>query len=114
MEASAKGVKMEKNTCALVSADEKATVIAVSGEMNSANSARIESGLLAIRAAHPSGSLHIDASVLDGISSSGANVFKRIRNNESNMSVRNAKPEIYKALRKHGLTELIHIEKNAI
>lgn len=105
--------KMENNNYALVSADENGTTIAVKGEMNSETSHSVESGVLAIRAAHPRGKLSIDASVLEGISREGVNVFMRLRNNEHNMSVRNTKPEIYKTLRAHGLTHLIDIEKSS-
>lgn len=97
--------------CALVNADENGTTVAVQGNINSENAHRVESGLLALRAAHPEGEFSIDASVLDGISTAGMNVFMRLRRNERNMSIRNAKPEIYKALRAHGLTNLINIEK---
>lgn len=102
---------MENNNYALVNADENGTTIAVKGNMDSENSQHVENGLLAIRAAHPSGKLSIDASVLEGISSAGMNVFMRLRRNESSMSVRNVKPEIYKALKAHGLTNLIDIRK---
>ena len=105
---------MKETNYALVNADEKGTTLAVKGHLNSENSNHVESGLLSLRAAHPAGKLDIDASVLDGISSAGMNVFMRLRRNESSMNIRNVKPEIYKSLRKHGLTELIEIEKSSI
>jgi len=108
-----KGVKMENNNYALVSADEKGTVLAVKGIMNSENSHSVESGLLALRAAHPAGTLSIDASVLDSISSAGMNVLMRLRKNESSLRLFNVQPEVYEALHENGLTSVMRIEKAA-
>ena len=101
---------MENNNFALVSADEKNTVLAVRGSMDSKSSGLIEGGLLALRAAHPHGRLSIDASVLDNISSTGVGVLKRLRRNESNMSMINVSPEVYETLRENGLTNMINIK----
>ena len=102
--------KMENNNFALVSADEKNTVLAVKGSMDSATSGLIEGGILALRAAHPHGRLSIDASVLDNISSTGVGVLKRLRKNENNMRMINVSPEVYETLRENGLTNLINIK----
>ncbi len=104
---------MENNNYALVSADEKGTVLAVKGSMNSENSHSVESGLLALRAAHPAGTLSIDASVLDSISSAGMNVLMRLRKNESSLRVFNVQPKVYEALHENGLTGVMKIEKAA-
>jgi anti-anti-sigma regulatory factor len=110
MDSTQEGENLENNNYALVSADKKNTILAIRGVMNSDNSHAVESGLLALRAAHPHGKLSIDASVLDGVSSSGANVLKRMRKNESNMKMINVSPELYETLRENGLTKLINIE----
>ena len=103
---------MENNNYALVSADEKGTVLALRGSVTSENSRAVEGGMMSLRAAHPAGELSIDASVLDCISSAGMNVLMRLRKNEESLRMFNVSNDVYKALRDNGLTELIKVEKN--
>lgn len=103
---------MENNNYALVSADEKGTVLALKGHVNSANSKTVEGGLMTLRAAHPAGSLSIDASVLDSISGAGLNLLMRLRNNENNLRMFNVSSQVYDTLHQNGLTEVIKVEKS--
>ena len=103
---------MENNNYALVSADEKGTVLALRGSVTSENSKAIEGGMMSLRAAHPAGKLSIDASVLDCISGAGMNVLMRLRKNEDSLRMFNVSNEVYDSLRQNGLTELITVEKN--
>ena len=107
-----KGVKMENNNYALVSADERGTVLALRGNLNSDNSKAVEGGMMTLRAAHPAGSLSIDASVLDSISGAGLNVLMRLRKNEESLRLFNVSNEVYNTLRSNGLTELMTVERN--
>ena len=103
---------MENNNYALVSADEKGTVIALRGKVTSENSKTVEGGMMSLRAAHPAGKLSIDASVLDCISGAGMNVLMRLRSNEESLRVFNVNNEVYNTLSQNGLTELMTVEKN--
>lgn len=102
---------MENSNYALVSADERGTVLQLKGHVNSSNSKTIEGGMMTLRAAHPSGALSIDASVLDSISASGMDVLVRLRNNENSLRLFNVNSEVYSALHRSGLTGFITVEK---
>ena len=68
--------------------------------------------MMTLRAAHPEGTLSIDASVLDSISGAGMNMLMRLRNNEESMRMFNVSSEVYNTLQQSGLTSLITVEKN--
>jgi anti-anti-sigma factor len=104
---------MENINYALVSADENGTILALKGKVNSENSHSVEGGMLTLRAAHPAGSLSIDASVLESISSSGLNVLMRLRQNEGSLRIFNVSEDVYKAFKNTGLIGLIEVEKAA-
>ena len=110
-EALQKGVQMENTNYALVSADERGTVLALRGCVNAENSQSVEGGLLTLRAAHPAGTLSIDASVLDGITGAGMNVLMRIRKNEESLRLFNVSNDVYETLSNNGLTSVIKVEK---
>ena len=103
---------MENKNYALVSADKNGTVLALRGCVNSDNSKAVEGGMMTLRAAHPEGTLSIDASVLDSISGAGMNMLMRLRNNEESMRMFNVSSEVYNTLQQSGLTSLITVEKN--
>lgn len=102
---------MEKNNYALVSADEKGTVLALRGCVTSENSYTVEGGMMSLRAAHPAGSLSIDASMLDSINSAGLNVLMRLRKNEESLRIFNVNSEVYDTLRMTGMTGIMKVEK---
>ena len=103
---------MENMNYALVSADERGTVLALRGNLNSENFKTVEGGMMTLRAAHPAGTLSIDASVLDSISGAGLNVLMRLRKNENSLRMFNVYNEVYNTLNQNGLTEFITVEKN--
>lgn len=105
---------MENCNYALVSADEKGTVLAMRGHVDSDNSKAVEGGMMTLRAAHPSGTLSIDASVLDSISGTGLNMLMRLRRNEDSLRLFNVNNEVYNALERRGLTRHITVEKSGI
>ena len=105
---------MENYNYALVSADEKGTVLAIRGHLDSGNSGAVEGGVMTLRAAHPSGKLSIDASVLDSVSGTGLNMLMRLRNNEDSLRIFNVNNEVYNTLEGKGLTRHITVERSAI
>ena len=92
-------------------AEDNVLTIYVSGRVDSANSAEIETEVKAARAAVPNVPIVIDAEKLEYISSAGLRILLRLRKAEPELSVINVSSEVYDVLEMTGFTEMMTVQK---
>ncbi|MBP5295031.1 MAG: phosphotransferase [Lachnospiraceae bacterium] len=85
--------------------------IALSGRVDSANSASMEEALLKIIEAHPDETPVINAEGLEYISSAGLRVLLRLRKQLQDLRIIEVCPEVYEIFDMTGFTEMMTIEK---
>ena len=85
--------------------------IALSGRVDSANSAAMEAALSEILKAHPDEIPVINAEGLEYISSAGLRVLLRLRKQLQDLRITEVSPEVYEIFDMTGFTEMMTIEK---
>ncbi len=83
----------------------------LSGELDTAAAAAIESGLFALTAETPHERLVLDLGGLLYVSSAGLRLILRLCKSEAFFSVENVSSEIYRTLEMTGFTELMRVER---
>lgn len=86
-------------------------VIYVSGRIDSANATDVENALQKIREENPEGSLTMDASELEYISSAGLRVVLRTRKAEPTFEIINVSSDVYEIFEMTGFSEMMPIKK---
>lgn len=90
--------------------NDKLTVF-LSGHIDSANSAEVETAILDEIAKQPGAPVTVDLADLEYISSAGLRIILRLRKSTENLALINASPEVYEIFETTGFTEIVKIEK---
>ncbi len=86
-------------------------VLSLSGHIDSANAAEVETEAIAQREKYPDKDLVINAEKLEYISSAGLRIILRLKKTCSTLKIVNVSTEIYEILEMTGFTEMIEVEK---
>lgn len=102
---------MSTCTATVLSVSEDALVVALAGRVTADNARMLEDAIAGIRAQHQNGTIVLDASELEFISSAGLRVLTRLLKSEGALRVENASPEVYDVFDMTGLTRIIDVRR---
>ncbi|MBQ2642292.1 MAG: phosphotransferase [Eubacterium sp.] len=86
-------------------------IVHITGRIDSTNATDVENALKAIREENPDGSLTMDASELEYISSAGLRVVLRTRKAEPTFEIINVSSDVYEIFEMTGFSEMMTIKK---
>ncbi|MBQ1711950.1 MAG: STAS domain-containing protein, partial [Firmicutes bacterium] len=92
-------------------ADGESLVIELSGHIDSANAAAVESAVTAARGTGDFKKVTVDCSSLSYVSSAGLRVILRLKKAVADTSLINVSPEVYDILDVTGFTEMMTVQK---